>query len=259
MKIYFTVTNNPKIIGLAQAIEKLINEAFFIDLKKQNIFDFIEISKPDLLFVDSSNLDHIYIDYVKKENPNIKICLIKDQLTNPKFDELFDYVINMINEEKDNYMPFLHNDVMITDEGKFDKKFNSDFIFISNKSNVSIDIINTLNLIGDKFNLKIIGKHKINSPYYIGNISEAEYNNVFKSTKGVISLDDEWDMTCMFSDILPISFSMQDDKREYQWRNPKELFYICKDAANKEKEFKIEKNIKTYKDYAKMIIEEMKL
>jgi hypothetical protein len=259
MRIYFTATDNPKIIGFAQAIEKLINEAFFVNLRKQNIFDFIEISKPDLIFVDSSSLDYIYIDYVKAENPNIKICLIKDKPTDPKFDHLFDYIINAFNEKEENFMPFLHNDVMITDEGKFDNKFDSDFIFISNTLKTSMDINNILNLIGDNFNLKIIGKHKVNSPYYIGNIGEADYNNVFKSTKAIISLNDEWDMTCLSSEILPISFNIKDEKKEYQWNNTQELFSICKKVVNKTQEFKIEKNIKTYKDYAKMIIEEMKL
>lgn len=259
MRIYFTATDNPKIIGFAQAIEKLINEAFFVNFKTQNIFDFIELSKPDLLFVDSSSLDYIYIDYVKQENPNIKICLIKDKPTDPKFDHFFDYIINIFNEREDNFMPFLHNDVMITDEGKFDKKFDSDFIFISNSLKTSMNINNILNLIGDNFNLKIVGKYKVNSPYYIGNIGEADYNNVFKSTAGIISLNDEWDMTCKSSDVLPISFNINDDKEKYQWSNTKELFAICKNVVNKTEQFKIEKNIKTYKDYAKTIIEEMKL
>ncbi|NVM35954.1 MAG: hypothetical protein HWN81_10180 [Candidatus Lokiarchaeota archaeon] len=257
MRIYFTLTNNPKIIGIAQAIEKLINEAFFVDFKKQNIFDFIEVSKPDLLFINSTDLNNTYIDYVRKENPNLKLCLIKEQFTDPNIDKLFDYTINTFNKTLDNYLPYLHNDNIITNEGIFENKFESDFTFISNIQNQSLDLVKGLDLIGDNFNLKIFGKYKIKSPYYIGNVTESDYKHIFKSTKGLISLNDEWDMSCIASNIVPISFNMS-DKKDYQWSNIEELFNVCKEIFSGN-QFKIDGTFNTYKNYAKTIIEEMKL
>ena len=223
MSIYVTRTNDPKVMGVAHAIEQVIGEAFFFDLNITSMFDFMETKKPKLVLLEAKDIPKAHIEYVKADYPNTKFILF----TNGPYDNtVFDLVINTKDESNEWYLPNLVDTVLSCDGAEVDH-LKCDFAIFTDSLDAENAILKEwLEILGQEFNLKLFGSKKIDCTYYAGGVQQENIKNIFKSIKGLIMVEDSNVGNCLANSVAPIMYSFTKDG-EYDWDNLKTLRDIC--------------------------------
>jgi len=257
MKAYFSATEHPKIVGVAQGIETIIPDSFFWHKGQVSLFDLIEDKKPDIIFLNDGDTQDDHIKYAKHEFPDIKFVLFTegDEVT-----EGFDAIYSLSNPKSPKYVPYLSNPVAL-DGGEEVAQYKCDFVLFSNRlDGKNKEMLKWLSAIGNKYHFKIYGTNRIPIPYYLGRPQPEEYKNIIQSAKAVIMMDDEWFHGTVLNGKVPLLF---DRKKEKPWMfdQYEEVVSLCDQILEGEPEWlpelRKQSEGKTYVELAKQIIKEL--
>lgn len=257
MSIYVTKTNDPKLLGIAHAMEAVIEEAFFFDLNTLDMFDFIQKKKPKVVLLEMKDIEKCHINYVKQEYPDIKFILFNKGAFSLE-EDIFDLVINTtIDREGEMYLPNLV-DTTICRGGEEKRSLKCDFAMFTDRVDDNNPVLcEWLEILGQAFNLKVFGSKKIDCSYYLGDILEENIKNLYKSTKGLIMVEDSNIENCIENNIAPINYSYSKDG-EYEWDSLDKLMTKCEKVLNENKT-SYGKTKGTYIDFVNRIREELKI
>lgn len=224
MSIYVTRTDDPKIMGVAHAIEKVIGEAFFFDLNTVSMFDFMERKKPKLVLLEAKDIPKAHIEYVKADYPDTKFVLFANgsyPIRGP-----FDLVINTKDKDHEWYLPSLV-DTVLCSNGDYSQHLACDFAMFTDHIDPDNQILKEwLEILGQEFSLKLFGNKKIDCSYYAGQLQQDNVKHLYKSIKGLLMVEDSNVENCLANSVAPIKYSFTKDG-EYDWDNLKTLGDIC--------------------------------
>ena len=259
MKAYFSATEHPKIVGVAQGIETFAPDSFFWHKSQMSLFDLIEEKKPDAIFLNDNDTQDDHIKYAKHEFPHIKFVLFTegDEVT-----EGFDAIYSLNNPKSPKFIPYLANPIALNG-GNATDQYKCDFVLFSNRLDAeNKGMLKWLSAIGNRYHFKIYGNNRLPIPYYLGRPQPEEYRNIIKSAKAVIMMDEEWFYSTVLNDRIPLVFDRTKDK-PWKFDQYEEITALCdsvlKGTPEWMDELKKEAEGKTYIEFAKQMKEELGL
>lgn len=254
MNIYVTKTNDPKVLGVAHAIEEVVGEAFFFDLNTTSMFDLLETKRPEIVLLETKDLPKAHLEYAKAEYPATKFILFNDRDSQTQAD----LVIDLKNKSSNWYLPNLVDTAICTD-GQETPFLKCDFaMFTDNVDQENVILKEWLEILGQRFNIKLFGSKKIDCSYYAGNITQENIKNVYSSVKGLIMVENSNFENCLANGIAPVPYS-NTKNFEYSWDNLDSLCSCCEKVLNETKDFYSERTAGTYIEFVNRIKEELKI
>ena len=236
MSIYIRTSSHPKVVGIAQALEKSVKDVFYWDPEQVKLFDLLEDVKPQAVFLQDAEVEDGYIKYAKQEYPRTSFVWFRNNI-HSKFDSTgIDLVIDLheggqydsLSDDKDYlYLPYLANTIAFSG-GTFQKQYETDFLIFSDgiPDEYKEDIIKWLDALGSKYRIKIYGTEKLSLVYYLGRPMPDAYKDVIASCKAMIMWNDEWFYTTVLNNKIPIIFQQN---RGYNFSSYHGLEAVCYD------------------------------
>ena len=248
ISFYKPTTKNQKYVHLAESLEKVCASIDWVD-PSTPLFALLEEIKPDVVFLNGSeNPEHV--KYAKHDYPDVKFILVSEQSVDS---DVYDKIIYLSEIEKDNgvYLDFLVNEWHCN--GEEIENYKTDILFISDGYEKSDFVEEALNSLGDKFTLKIYGRERVDSIYYLGGVNRLEYKNLIASSKIVVMFDREWLHTIMNNGKVPLVYNVK-KTNQCEFSNYDELVSACEELMDMSME---KTDLKTYTEFCKEIIEEL--
>jgi len=246
MSSFFTRNNHPKIVGLVQAIGEIEEDSYFLS-PNVSMFDLMEEKRPRSLFLSDEDFDIKVLKYIKGDFPDVKLIWFKGD-KEIEDDSIFDLVVSLNDNKADTFCGYLVNDIENVN-GKPHKRFDCDFVYFNFEEDQETlsKRIQWLNIVGEKYRLKIYGK-KIDSYYYLGIPEDGHYKDILASTKAQIMFDDVWLYTAIYNNVTPLSFR-KNKERSNEFSNINELMDACEGVMSDR--FQVQGECQTYSEFVK--------
>ncbi len=191
-------SNDMMINGLCAALKVIYPNTVAWIPNKKPVYDMIDEIQPDLIFIGSKYINNSFISAVNNNNKDAKrIDIVVFGIShfdkiNPRLICLPDNVPDTILKHIDNYKYIKISpaaNVVQYWNGKHEEKYQSDILYISDTQAIDEEIIHTLSIIRQHYQLKICGKYKVALPEYIGQTTYKEESNFMASTKIAIDFN----------------------------------------------------------------------
>lgn len=225
MKICVTRSPNPKIVGMAQALSSIINNAQFLYWDSNApIFKILKEVAPDVVFFTPDDIEEQHLVYCKAESPNTKFVLIEDK--EPVQYEHIDFKISLINQNEKYYLDYLADPTLFSN-GESNEQLACDFLIFSSPVMQDKNISGWINTICSNYNVKIFG-NAFSSPYYLGAIDVIDVKHAIQSCKGLIALNNEWYFNTLMNKKIPMCLgSNSNNNKKFIFNNFTELKEMC--------------------------------
>lgn len=248
-------SNNQKILGLSQALMKVMpeNSVSYWDSRMPALRMLSELN-PNVFFFTNEDVQKQHIPFIRQNNPNTKLVLM--DLANEDYD--VDLKIDINNKAGDRHLEYLADETMFSTGIETD---SCDFVVISDEHLASNrNFFDWVTAIGDKFKVRIFGS-PIPSPYYLGSVNLSELGIEIKSCKGCITFSDNWYHSILYNKVFPIVFNKNPENNDkYIFNNYKELEDICEGVVKGNLAVESEFDMgNTYTNFAVKIIKELSI
>jgi len=159
-KIYFSTSNHPKIVGLAQSMQLVEADSHWLDSSSTVIFDLLGTVGPDVVFLKDDDYKIEHIEYAKADFPDTKFVLLTEK---NETHEIWDAVIYLNDDTNELFLPHLAHDLY--SNGTANKIHETDILVISNNIDIeNQNILKWIFSIASKYRLKIYGDQKVMCP-----------------------------------------------------------------------------------------------
>ena len=201
------ISHNPinnVIAGISATLQKIASKDNKIkthiwDVKNKPVYDMMDEINPDIIFMDANQVTQTFITAIEDRPPKhlIMFGISYFQQLNPSLiclpTNIPDKIKSHIDKERLSYLEIeLAANIAQYYGGSFSKKLQSDILYISNiDTQHRPDIQQCLTEIykTDLYSLKIVGRHPVALPAYLGMTSIKNELDLMKSAKIVIDFD----------------------------------------------------------------------